>query len=180
MKLLRFLYVSLVIVLGYLTIVASCRGTPCCTGIRFTDMENGTVRDECSGLIWLKDANVAQGQTSWMVAVGLASLMRHGVPSSLSDGSAVGDWRLPTKSEWEEFVDKTYANPALCNATGDGQWAPGDAFYGVQSNNYWSSSLDGAYIAWIMSMGWGEMYFVPIIPSTHYVWPVRFANASGD
>ena len=180
MKLLRFLYVSSVIVLGYLTIVASFQCTPCCTGIRFTDMENGTVRDECSGLIWLKDANVSQGQTIWMVAMGLASLIQHGAPSSLSDGSAVGDWRLPTKSEWEAFVSKEYVNPALCNATGEGQWAPGDAFNGVQSDNYWSSSQAVTYNAWIMNMGWGEMYFVPIIPSTHYVWPVRFANASGD
>jgi hypothetical protein len=180
MKLLRFLCVSLVIVLGYLTIVASYCWTTGCTGIRFTDMENGTVRDECSGLIWLKDANFYSVQTTWSVAMGVASLIHHGAPSSLSDGSAIGDWRLPKKSEWEAFVDKKYENPALCNSTGDGQWAPGDAFTGVKSDNYWSSSLAVTYNAWLLNMGWGEMYFVPIIPSTHYVWPVRYANASGD
>jgi hypothetical protein len=52
----------------------------------------------------------------------------------LSDGSKAGDWRLPTKDEWEAMVDKKYEKPALSNAAGTSQWTEGDAFSGVQTS----------------------------------------------
>ena len=93
----------------------------------------------------------------------------------LTDGSSAGDWRLPTKEEWEAFVVTTYNIPALCNAAGTAQWTEGNAFIGVQSYFYWSSTEYAATIAWYVAMysgvvdiGYKDVYY--------YVWPVRADN----
>jgi len=153
---------------------------------RFTDMGDGTVQDIDTGLIWLKDAN-AFGTMSWddaMDAVVNLSSGDHG----LTDESAVGDWRLPTKEEWEEFVDRSYYRPPLCNAQRNGQWSEGDAFTGVQTDKspgspsngalYWSSTRhsDGVYWACYFG-GYGSLMAEDeIMGYTQYTWPVRNDN----
>ena len=139
-------------------------------------MDDGTVRDNKTGLIWLKDANCF-GSGSWETSMGSASSLSDG-QCGLTDGSSVGDWRLPTKEEWEAFVDTKYFNPALCNAAGWDQWSEGDAFNNIAlSNAYWSSteSENPNYSAWGGSIitgetnKWGKM-------SLWYVWTVRVGN----
>ncbi len=139
---------------------------------RYTDNGDGTVTDNRTGLIWLKKANCF-GRHSWKTAMESATKLADG-QCDLSDGSKAGDWRLPTREEWEAMVDDRYNYPALSNAAGTGQWKEGDAFSGVQLDKYWSSSscANGSAFAWN----------VPLTSSnvdngnktvTHYVWPVR-------
>ena len=140
---------------------------------RFSDLGNGTVRDNDTGLIWLKNANCFGGKT-WNDAMAAAAGLAHG-QCGLTDGSVAGDWRLPTKEEWQAFVDTSYSNPALCNAAGTGHWSQGDAFDNVQSNRYWSSTEYDSDHAWVVDVYNGDVY-PNLKVYSYYVWPVRSGN----
>jgi len=152
-----------------------------CSVLRFTDMGDGTVKDNASGLIWLKDASCSElpgtdsnGMASWETAKDAAAALADSI-CGLTDGSTPIDWRLPTKAEWEAFIDTSYTEPALCNAAGNGQWTEGDAFTGVQSTTYWSSDESISGYAWDVRMGIGDVTHNPIA-NYYYVWPVRSDN----
>lgn len=94
---------------------------------RFSDMDDGTIRDNETGLIWLKDANCSElpgtdsyGKADWYTAISAAADLIDGT-CGLTDGSEPGDWRLPTKEEWEVFMSDLYDNPALLICTMDGR-----------------------------------------------------------
>jgi len=97
----------------------------------------------------------------------------------LTDGSYDGDWRLPTKEEWEEFMSPVYNNPALVNTVGDGQWSQGDAFtdVGAYANQsiYWSSTVyqDDTQKMWWGAMSTGTTDHSYGDDTYHRVWPVR-------
>jgi hypothetical protein len=146
---------------------------------RFTDNENGTVTDNLTGLIWLKNANCF-GEKSWYTALsdcnGLADGEDCGTGGSflLSDGSNAGDWRLPNKRELMGLTHDGYSYPAIPNTAGTGKWSEGDPFNNVQFSNYWSSTTfdaNSAY-AWHVDMIFG---FVDTYDKQYsiYVWPVR-------
>ena len=154
--------------------------TGCPSDWRFCDLGDGTVLDMDTGLIWLKDANCF-GYMDWDDAMAVAAGLEDG-ECGLTDGSAAGDWRLPTKEEWEAFVagvypNNLYTNPDLCNAAGTGQWSEGDAFTGVQSYHYWSSTEYAADPggAWRVHMREGRVG-TNGKGSSFYVWPVRGGN----
>jgi len=106
---------------------------------RFTDLENGTIRDNLTGLIWLKNANCFRWK-SFDKAMELAADLASG-QCGLEDGSIAGDWRLPSVWEWEDFFTKKYRNPAISNAAGTGKWKAGDPFDNVKHfDYYWTSS----------------------------------------
>jgi hypothetical protein len=105
--------------------------------VRFTDLGNGTVRDNETGLIWLKNANCFRWK-KWDKAMELAADLASG-QCGLDDGSISGDWRLPSVWEWEGLFVKKYRNPSLSNTAGTGKWKPGDPFDNVQNLYYWTS-----------------------------------------
>jgi serine/threonine protein kinase len=139
--------------------------------LRYADNSNGTVTDNKTGLIWLKNANCF-GWQNWKTAMQSAATLAHG-QCGLSDGSKAGDWRLPTRDEWETMMDKKYNAPALSNAAGTGKWEEGDAFLGVQSDwFYWSSTIYHTSSAWYVDLDYG---FVGNHGQTYTndVWAVR-------
>jgi hypothetical protein len=80
-------------------------------GPRFTDNDNGTVTDNLTGLIWLKNANCF-GTRAWAQALTNTKGLASG-SCDLTDGSIAGDWRLPNKFELESLLDLGQYNPAL-------------------------------------------------------------------
>lgn len=153
------------------------------TDDRFTDNTNGTVTDNLTSLIWLKDANCtvffagdATGQNNrlWDDAELATSLLAHGF-CNLTDNSEVGNWRLPTIKELHSLVDYSYIEPALSNTIGNGQWTESNAFSGVQSSFYWSSSLfaNEPSKVWRMSLIHGGVLYGDKTNDNFYVWPVR-------
>jgi hypothetical protein len=147
----------------------------CSSSARFTDIEDGTVRDNNTGLIWLKDAN-AFGEMNWSDALNAAAELSSG-EKGLSDDSVDGDWRLPTKEEWLAFMCQGFTDPALVNTNGDGQWLEGDAFTGVIKHYYWSSDEFSLEKAWHAFMGDGKIYYGYKQYSKYFnVWPVRNAK----
>jgi hypothetical protein len=138
---------------------------------RYSDNGDGTVTDNRTGQIWMKKANCAGGM-NWKDAMQWAANLAHG-QCGLRDGSWKGDWRLPTKKEWEAMMDNRYKMPALSNAAGTGQWKEGDAFSGVPKwAFYWSSTKVGTSSAWYVDLSYGSVYYGSQA-LTNGVWAVR-------
>lgn len=144
-------------------IFGTAYNTPPWTGVRFVDNGDGTVTDNLTALIWLKNANCF-GTRLWATALSDANALASG-SCGLSDGSSAGAWRLPNGNELHSLIDPAQSNPAL---------PAGHPFTGVQSDNYWTSTTvdyqpAGAVIV-VMSNG----SLVGAFKSgAVYVWPVR-------
>ena len=131
--------------------------------LRFTDNGDGTIRDNLTGLIWLKNANCF-GLKTWADALAECRKLADG-GCGLTDGSTAGDWRLPTVKELQSLIDFGKYDPALPN---------GHPFTEVQSSSYWSSTEyanDTGY-AWHVYTYFGGV-FTNIKTAYYYVWPVR-------
>ncbi|RJQ55605.1 MAG: DUF1566 domain-containing protein [Nitrospiraceae bacterium] len=98
------------------------------TGPRFIDSGDGTITDNLTGLIWMKDAG-SIGVNYWGNAVQSCNTLANGY-YGLSDGSQAGDWRLPNVRELYSLIDFERYNPAL----------PDSHLFINVMYNYWSST----------------------------------------
>ena len=73
---------------------------------RLTDNQNGSVTDNLTGLVWMKNANCFENQI-WETAIIDCNTLAHG-SCGLSDGSASGDWRLPNIKELLSLTSYEY------------------------------------------------------------------------
>ncbi len=139
---------------------------------RFTDNGDGTVTDNLTGLVWLQDANCF-GSETWSDALSASNTLAYGY-CGLTDGSSAGDWRLPNLRELQSLIAYQYSYPALSDAAGTGIWSEGDAFSGVESGYYWSSTTyaDGTGYAWVVYLSVGSVS-VGSKSGSYDVWPVR-------
>lgn len=142
---------------------------------RFTDSGKGTVTDNLTGLIWLKDANCAAvSPKSWAAGLTAVNALAQGA-CGLGDGSVAGDWRLPNLKEQLSLLDVNYFDPAVPNTLGSGKWTWGDPFTNMKFENYyWTSSTYVASPAgaWIVSLYDGTANFGGK-GALLYIWPVR-------
>lgn len=131
---------------------------------RFTDNANGTVTDNLTGLVWLKNADCF-GSQQWSAALSSANTLASGA-CGLTDGSVAGQWRLPNRKELMSLTDREHYNPAL---------PAGHPFKAVRIDAYWSSSTEvGGYNnAWRVSMEDGSIVVYGYKTYGSYVWPVR-------
>ncbi len=81
---------------------------------------------------------------------------------------------MPNVKELQSLIDFNFYNPGLSNAAGTAKWTSGDAFTGVQTSYYWSSSshVSGPQDAWVVSLYSGDVSAYNKA-SGYYVWPVR-------
>jgi len=136
---------------------------------RFTDNLDGTVTDNLTGLIWLKPANCSTiSPADWLTALAHANGLAHG-QCGLTDGSHLGDWRIPSIKELQSLVDLGQFSPAIPS---------GHPFLGVQPENCWSSTTYAGFpenAAWNVYLQSG--YTAGLVKSGAYlVWPVRGGN----
>ena len=99
---------------------------------RFTDNGDGTITDNLTGLIWLKDADCSNGTVNWAGALTFANTL-NSEECGLTDGSVAGDWHLPNVRELFSLVDFENIKPAL---------PTGNPFMNFRSATYWSSTTD--------------------------------------
>ncbi len=117
---------------------------------RFTDNGDGTITDNLTGLIWLKNGN-RFGQRTWSEALsdcnGLAD-----DSTNLTDGSSAGDWRLPNRKELRSLINYEEIDPE--------DWLNSQGFTGVQNGYYWSSTTYAPYtfFAWGVHMSDGHVF----------------------
>jgi hypothetical protein len=139
---------------------------------RFTDNLDGTVTDNLTGLIWLKEANCPNDRREWGIAlmdvVKLnASGTMNGNPcnDTSNGGSHQSDWRLPNARELYSLIDSSQYAPALPS---------GHPFTGVQSDRYWSSTTFAGNTEFSLFAFLGDgTVAMGSKPNAHYVWPVR-------
>lgn len=140
---------------------------------RFTDNLDGTVTDNLTNLIWLKDANCFEPRL-WNDALSDCNELAAGI-CGLTDGSVAGDWRLPNRNELNSLINIRFDNPALPDTAGTGQWSEGDPFNHVNNSVYWSSTTtaSSSSAAWSVFMGNGDAGRDSKTVEHYYVWPVR-------
>jgi hypothetical protein len=135
---------------------------------RFTDNGNGTVTDNLTGLIWLKNANCFEWRLDWSGAVTASNDLADG-DCGLSDTSSPGDWRLPNVLELQSLVHYAKWSPSLPS---------GHSFIGdVAGCIYWTSTSyapDPSH-AWRMGMRYAN-WDTTQKGEGKCVWPVRGGN----
>lgn len=136
---------------------------------RFTNNNNGTVTDNLTGLIWLRNANCFSAR-KWADALDDANGLANGF-CSLTDGSTAGQWRLPNVRELLSLIDYNSSSPAFPpnNPTGF-------PFTNLQpSVRYWSSTTvaNNSLAAWNIDFDIGTVNRNAPKTTTFYVWPVR-------
>jgi hypothetical protein len=139
---------------------------------RFVDNANGTVTDNLTGLIWLKNGNCtatvgginkSSGWLVWADALTWSNALANGA-CGLSDGSTAGQWRLPNIKELKSVFNRQTNSKTWLNTVG---------FYNIQ-NDYWSSTtvVNNTGFAFTGGMQVGT---VNSVNKTYdvTVWPVR-------
>ena len=153
---------------------------------RFTANNDGTVTDQLTGLIWLRDALCAalnppppnpglslQGGRDWASAVIAANTLTSG-QCGLSDGSGAGTWRLPNVNELESLMDLSVFSPPL---------PANNYFIDIPQNapNYWTSTITPEYFPGSNAIG-ADMFSGTIQgdakTSLKNVWPVKGNSTS--
>jgi hypothetical protein len=144
---------------------------------RFTDNSNGTITDNLTRLIWLKNANCPNlGRGRAQALADVASLNTNGTMNgndcgdTSNGGSHETDWRLPNIRELFSLFDFGF------------QPAPTDIFTGFLTgpgqSTYWSSTANAfdPTLAWVVDFdGLILMFNCPILGlcSETFVLPVR-------
>ncbi len=154
---------------------------------RFTDNGNGTVTDNMTGLIWLKNANCqgTESGSTWFTATlnvkqlnatgtmtGTDGIARNCGDTS-NNGSYQTDWRLPNVRELHSLMDYGQENPSL---------PLNHPFVNVWSRWYWTSTthVTYRYNAYFVSMWGARVHHIGKnaadggeVDYRLYVWPVR-------
>jgi hypothetical protein len=151
------------------------------SGTQFTDNGDGTVTDDLTGFVWLKNADCFSdnyGFSTWPEAVTETNTLEDG-QCGLTDGSSAGDWRLPTIDELRSLFDPDLSPPYLP----DGHPFTNVFYYGQVA--YWSSTPstdhpDHPSYAWSVDLANSVAYYdittTPIYNGYWWqacVWPVR-------
>jgi hypothetical protein len=124
--------------------------TGCTLEGRFVDNQDGTVTDNCTGLVWLKDTADVNGDGETNVNDGNDSATWCGALSFCENLSFAGhdDWRLPNMLELQSLVSNGPPAPRI------------DPIFGAVASFYWSSTTvaDFPTNRWSVNFGSGELH----------------------
>ena len=131
---------------------------------RLVDNGDGTVTDNLTGLVWLKNANCFEMRT-WDQALTAANQLQSG-DCGLNDSSTPGQWRLPNIGELQSLMDLSNNVASLPSLPA------GHPFTSIEAS-YWSSTTHAIFTpsAWLNKYD-GSVLSNPK-SGTFYVWPVR-------
>jgi hypothetical protein len=137
--------------------------------VRFTDNGDGTMTDNLTGLMWLKDAGCLSKNWSSALTT-IAGINTNPTGYSCQEYAAsYSDWRLPNVNEIESLINFGDANST--------SWLGSQGFMNVKSSYYWSSTTyqNNTSQAWGLQMTKGRTATLSKKYS-YSVWPVRGGN----
>jgi hypothetical protein len=132
---------------------------------RFTDNSDGTVTDNLTGLMWLKDGGCLRKNWNNSLRAIKDLNSNSGIINCLEYAAVYNDWRLPNVNELESLVNY--------GASDTSKWLNIKGFVDMKSYPYWSSTTyqSSTTRAWIISMNNGlgsqsgksnTLYFLPV------------------
>ena len=118
--------------------------TGCSPEGRFIDNDDGTVTDNCTGLMWQKDTGNDGNALPWCAALAYCDNL------SLGGGLvAWDDWRLPNVRELQSIVDYGRFKPSI------------DPVFDALPSFYWSSTSNAGFpdVTWLVQFGYGSIIY---------------------
>ncbi len=123
---------------------------------RFTDNGDGTITDNLTGLVWLKDGKCLEAMT-WRAAAEMAD--KKTVPGRfqcVGISEPGSGWFLPEVRELETLINAEEVH-------GD-RWLNGRGFRDIQPGLYWSATFGpDTYNAWAVNFANGEVVKSPMV-----------------
>ena len=151
---------------------------------RFVDNGNGTVTDNLTGRIWLKNGNCAQAEENWQASLDFVTELNTNGTMNSNDcgdtsngGTHQSDWRPPNVLELESLLNLAQPNIA--------QWLNTQGFANVPFNvgsfreRYWSSTTyqtdvgDNREHAWTVQVTEGRVRHEDKVNTARFTWAVR-------
>ena len=135
---------------------------------RFHDNGDGTIYDNLTALVWLKDADCF-GEFLWQESFDTIADFNSepGSFGCIECTTDKSDWRLPNRRELLSLIDYTKHSPALPS---------GNPFLNVQlaPGSYWSSTTYAplASLAWFVVISSGSAV-INVKSGSEHIWPVR-------
>ena len=139
MRAARFLILSLLLMLPAATSAAESR---------YTDNYDGTIKDNLSELVWIKDPDHTPGLAGAMVW----NKAKHSCKDLVFGGYGPNVWYLPNIKELQGLVEESSGSPRI------------DTFhFSCTGEPYWSSTDDtgNGTRAWVVHFGSGELLSYP-------------------
>lgn len=160
---------------------------------RFTDKGDGTVTDNLTGLIWLRNADcigtlypgydsdeiAGDGMVTRQHAFLFVTFMNLGwvdCDDTSNGGTYQSDWRLPNRFELESLLDigiYNHADPMSIEPA----LPSGHPFLHVEPDFYWTSSYHSYYfglgVGWAVHFSAGDVEPMSWQMEPCHVWPVR-------
>ena len=131
---------------------------------RFREEED-IVTDTLTGLVWTKNANIAEFPLTWKVSLDFIISLNH------KNTYGFNDWRLPNRREMRSLISHNTKNPTLPSA---------HPFQNVFLGWYWTSTtaaINPQY-AWYLHMEGARMFYGRK-DQYYLLWPVR-GNAGAN
>ena len=125
---------------------------------RFTDNGDGTIRDNLTDLLWLKDANCANtiswdpeitgdGTMTWQQGLDFVNGVNdgtHDISTCASYTASYTNWRMPNLLEIRSFVDfSAFKNTGDAINSNNFPLTPGHPFVNLPDDDYWTSTTHG-------------------------------------
>lgn len=133
---------------------------------RFTDNNDGTVTDHCTGLMWQKNsADVDRdGQVTEQDGINWCGALNY---CESLEFAGHDDWRLPSVRELQSIADYDRANPAM-----------DPAFTAFLTSFYWTSTtyFHSFGLAWVVKFDIGYIHYGGGKSSNYFVRAVRTAR----
>ena len=149
---------------------------------RFTDNLDGTVTDNLTGLIWLKDVH-CMGVRDWADALTQIANLNMATDFSCSDyvAGTFDDWRFPNVKELKSLIHYGVYDLALPDKSWKPKLSDGEHSTHVQSYHSRTSNASFPYSmifdnAWIVDMSHEGTRDFPPIHIQFYAFPVRGGN----
>ncbi|MGB9715575.1 MAG: DUF1566 domain-containing protein [Thermodesulfovibrionales bacterium] len=134
---------------------------------RFIDNGDGTITDNLTGLMWLKDGGCLK-KKKWSNSLDTIAYFNNNPEyyNCMEYTANYSDWRLPDVKELESLINYGVPNSA--------EWLNSQGFMNMNSFYYWSSTTHQANYryAWIVKMSNGRREY-DLKFNRYYILPVR-------